>query len=59
MSPEDRFHQALRQAGMPDVPESFSVALVHQKIPRAVLAEIDVFIQMFDRVTTRPAWQGR
>jgi hypothetical protein len=48
---------ALRQLGMPDVPERFSVALGHQEIPRKTLAAIDAFIRMFDRVTTRPAWQ--
>ncbi len=47
---------ALRASGMPDVPERFSVALTHQEIPNAILAEIDNFIRAFDRVTTRPAW---
>ncbi len=42
---------------MPDVPQRFSVARTHQEIPRAVLAEIDAFVHVFDRVTTRPAWQ--
>lgn len=48
---------ALRHAGMPEVPERFSVALAHQDIPAAILAEIDTFIRTFDRITTRPAWQ--
>jgi len=48
---------ALRESGMPEVPERFSVALAHQEIPKAILAEIDDFIRTFDRVTTRPAWQ--
>ncbi len=47
---------ALRASGMPEVPERFSVALTHQEIPTATLAEIDNFIRTFDRVTTRPAW---
>jgi hypothetical protein len=55
--PEDRVFAALRQSGMPDVPECFSVALTYQRIPRAILAEIDAFIQVFDRVTSRSAWQ--
>jgi len=42
---------------MADVPERFSVASVHQEIPRAILADIDGFIRVFDRVTTRPPWQ--
>ncbi len=55
--PDERVFAALRESGMPDVPEQFSVALTHQRIPRAILAEIDAFIQVFDRVTTRSAWQ--
>lgn len=53
----DRLYAALRAAGMPDVPESFSIARAYQVIPRSILAEIDEFIRVFDRVTTRPAWQ--
>src|SRR5512139_1925862 len=48
---------ALRQSGIPEVPEQFSVALAHQAIPSAILADIDAFIRTFDRVTTRPVWQ--
>lgn len=54
---EDRLYTALREAGMLDVPEGFSVALVPQVVPRVVLAAIESFIRVFDRVTTRPAWQ--
>ena len=54
---EDRLYAALREAGMPDVPEGFSVALVPQVVPRALVAAIESFIRVFDRVTTRPAWQ--
>jgi len=53
----DRLYTALREAGMPDVPERFSVSLVPQVIPQALLASIETFIGVFDRVTTRPAWQ--
>ena len=48
----------LREAGMPEVPEGFSVALARQEIPNPILAEIDEFIRTFDRVTRRPAWQA-
>ena len=54
---EDRLYAALREAGMADVPGSFSIALVHQEVPRPILAGIDAFLGVFDRVTTRPAWQ--
>ncbi|HUH93280.1 MAG TPA: hypothetical protein VL742_09065 [Casimicrobiaceae bacterium] len=54
---EDRFYAALREAGMPDVPEGFSVALVSQVVPRTLVAAIESFIRVFDRVTTRPTWQ--
>jgi hypothetical protein len=48
---------ALRAAGLPDVPERFSIAPVHQEIPCDVLAEIEAFIGVFDRVTGCDAWQ--
>ena len=48
---------ALRASGMSEVPEGFSVALVAQEIPAEVLAEIDEFVRVFDRVTSRPIWQ--
>ena len=54
---EDRLYAALRGTGMLDVPESFSVALVCQVVPRTLLAAIESFIRVFDRVTTRPSWQ--
>jgi len=54
---EDRLYAALREAGMADVPERFSIALVPQVIPRGLLTAIETFIGVFDRVTTRPAWQ--
>jgi len=54
---EDRLYAALRETGMLDVPEGFSVALVPQVVPRGLLAAIESFIRVFDCVTTRPAWQ--
>ena len=53
----ERLVAELRRAGMRDVPDRFSVASAHQTIPREILAGIDEFIGVFDRVTTRPAWQ--
>lgn len=49
---------ALREAGMTDVPERFSIAPVQQEIPRAVVSDIEAFVRVFDRVTTRAAWQS-
>jgi hypothetical protein len=42
---------------MPEVPDSFSVAVEHQEVTPAVLAGLDEFLRVFDRVTTRSAWQ--
>ncbi len=42
---------------MADVPERFGIAAAHQEIPHAVLAEIDAFVRVFDRVTGRGAWR--
>ena len=47
----------LRAAGMPGVPDEFSVTFAHQEVPAGVLAEIDDFIRVFEDVTTRPAWR--
>jgi hypothetical protein len=54
---EERLTAVLREAGIADLPERFGVAPVHQAIPREVVAGIDAFIALFDRVTTRAAWQ--
>ncbi len=57
---EDRreeFWSRLRAAGIPGVPDEFSVTFAHQAIPPEVLAEIDDFIRVFEDVTTRPAWR--
>src|SRR5690606_10306518 len=50
----ERFHAALREAG---IPEGFSVVYAAQLIPRTTLREIQRFIEVFERVTTRPSWQ--
>ncbi len=55
----DLFFAELRAAGMPEIPGAFSVAPFHQEVPGAILEDIDRFIRVFDRVTTRPAWQDR
>ena len=47
----------LRSAGIPGVPDEFSVTFSHQSIPANVLAEIDDFIRVFEDVTTRSTWQ--
>jgi hypothetical protein len=57
MPARERLFAALRAAGMSEVPTRFSVATVWQEVPGAVLAEIERFIRVFDRVTSRPAWQ--
>jgi hypothetical protein len=56
-TPKDRFFLKLQRAGMPKIPKEFSVVPLHQEIPEAILAEIDLFIEIFDRVTTRSVWQ--
>ena len=54
---EERLFAALRSAGMPEVPQQFSVVPLHQEILQPVLAEIGAFIRAFDQVTARSAWQ--
>jgi hypothetical protein len=54
----DAFYIALQAAGMPRVPDDFSVVPQHQIIPTSILAEIADFIGAFDRVTSRVAWQA-
>ena len=56
---EETFWSALRTAGMPEVPEQFSVVSFPQKIPQPILADIAAFISTFDRVTGRKAWQEK
>ncbi len=52
-----KFFAALEAAGMPEVPAEFSVIPQHQTIPGATLRDITRFIQLFDQVTAREAWQ--
>lgn len=52
------FHAALETAGMPSVPEEFSVVPQHQVVPYAIVQEIARFIRVFDRVTARETWQN-
>jgi hypothetical protein len=56
-TPGERFFSALEKAGMPGIPAEFSVATLHQEIPRAVLSGIDAFVRIFDAVTARPSWR--
>ena len=58
LRPPENFYAALQAAGMPEVPEEFSVVPQHQVIPSAILAEISDFIHAFDRVTAREGWQA-
>jgi len=53
----DRLFDALHEAGLPPIPEEFSVAPLHQEISQATLAEIDRFIRTFEDVTRRSTWQ--
>jgi len=55
---KERFFAALRDAGMPEVPEEFSVVPQHQVIPSATFEEIAGFIRVFDKVTSREAWRA-
>ena len=58
LRPSENFYAALQAAGMPEVPEEFSVVPQHQVIPSTILAEISDFIHAFDRVTAREGWQA-
>jgi hypothetical protein len=53
-----KFFAALEAAGLPQVPREFSVVPQSQIIPRALFQEIARFIAVFDRVSTRDAWQN-
>jgi hypothetical protein len=54
---EKTFFTALTSAGLPEVPDQFSVVPLAQLIRRQTLREIDNFIRLLDRVTTRLTWQ--
>ena len=56
---EKTFHSALRAAGMPAVPEEFSVVPFPQTISQPIEAELTTFIRIFDRVTSRTVWQEK
>ncbi len=47
---------ALLHAAPHGLPQDFSVVAAHQLIPAEILREVDRFIDVFERVTTRPAW---
>lgn len=53
-SSPQKFRAALTAAGIPD---DFSVVSAHQEVPRAIIEQIDRFIDVFERVTTRALWQ--
>ena len=53
-----QFFAALVAAGMPEVPDEFAVVPWHQIVPSTTLADIARFIAVFDRVTSRAAWQA-
>ena len=53
----EEYFTALTSNGMPEIPRDFSVVSLAQWIPRSTLIEIDNFIRIFDRVTTRTRWQ--
>jgi hypothetical protein len=54
---KEEFFAELTAGGLPEVPRDFSVVPLAQLIPRSTLVEIDDFIRLFDRVTTRASWQ--
>jgi hypothetical protein len=54
---KEEFFAALTSSGMPEIPQDFSVVPLAQLIPLTPLVEIDNFIRLFDRVTTRTTWQ--
>lgn len=49
-----KLRAALAAAGVPD---DFSVVAAHQEVPRAIIEQIDRFIDVFERVTTSALWQ--
>jgi hypothetical protein len=57
LTKKDQLFAALKAAGMPSVPDEFSVVPLFQVIPKATLTEIETFIRVFEQVTTRPSWQ--
>ena len=54
---KEKFFAALSACGMPEIPRDFSVVPLAQLIPSITLTEIDDFIRLFDRVTSRAIWR--
>lgn len=54
---KEEYFAALTSSGIPKVPQEFSVVPRAQMIPSRTLGEINEFIRLFDRVTTRATWQ--
>ena len=53
----DEFFTALIAAGMPEVPQAFSVVPLPHLIPHSTIIEIDAFLRIFERVTTSALWR--
>ncbi|CAB1276152.1 hypothetical protein [Candidatus Nitrosacidococcus tergens] len=53
----DQFFLALKKAGIPSVPDDFSVVSEAQIISRQAFEEIKTVVHVFEQVTTRPSWQ--
>jgi hypothetical protein len=53
------FFAALHDAGIPRVPQEFSVTPCSQLIRRALFLEVARFIRVFDEVTNRESWQAK
>ena len=54
-----RFRTCLQRAGLPPIPEEFSVVPAAQTIRREIIEDIEAFIRVFDSVTTRASWVDR
>ncbi|CAH9018645.1 hypothetical protein [Candidatus Nitrosacidococcus sp. I8] len=54
----DQFFIALKAAGMPSVPDDFSVVSEAQIISWQAFEEIKTVVKVFEQVTTRPSWQA-
>ncbi len=56
---EARLYAALRDGGMAEVPDRFSVAPLHQVVPAMTLADIDHFVRVSSRChsTQRSSWR--
>ena len=54
-----RFRTCLQRAGLPPIPDEFSVVPAAQTIRRDIIEDIETFIRVFDSVTTRASWVNR